>query len=124
MQWFGKDTADQTWSNFKTHFSNAHRSLQKVRGKQIQNTSFHQANSIAQQVDNNLTDLHRELRDTMTILTNASESSTPFHSSASAPMSPISHAASSVTNAEILKLVMQLQQQILDMGKGQQAIET
>ena len=124
MQWFEKDTADQTWSNFKTHFSNAHRSLRKVRGKEIKNTPFHQANSIAQRVDNNLSDLRNELRDTMTMLTSVSDSSTPFHSSASVPMSSISHTANSVTNAEILKLVMQLQQQILDMGKEKQAVET
>ena len=55
------------------------------------------------------------------MLTNASEVGTSFHSSASAPMSSISHAANSVTNAEILKLVMQLHQQVLDMGKGQKA---
>ena len=40
-----KSHIDQTWSNFKLHFSKAHENYIKIRGNSIRNSIYHQANA-------------------------------------------------------------------------------
>ena len=55
--WFEKPANQQTWFSFKLHFNKAHRALRKIRGKTIQQTPFHQANAVAQELNDNLNEL-------------------------------------------------------------------
>ena len=57
VDWFEKPSNEQTWNNFKTHFTQAHRALRKIRGKTIQNSPFHQANSIINNLNDNISNL-------------------------------------------------------------------
>ena len=43
--WFQKASADLTWSNFKTHFTDALTNLIKVRGASMANTPYKQTNN-------------------------------------------------------------------------------
>ena len=50
LTWYKKSQSDLTWSNFKTHFSQAHEDLIKVRGNFILNSIYHQGNSTVMQL--------------------------------------------------------------------------
>ena len=45
LTWYNRPVAEQTWANFKTHFTTAHTELSKVRGASMRGSSFHQANA-------------------------------------------------------------------------------
>ena len=51
INWFARPTAKHTWTNFKDHFDDAYKALEKVRGKTMRNTIFQaQANSVTSAV--------------------------------------------------------------------------
>ena len=51
LNWHNLPDIQQTWPNFKSHFSNARHNLKKVRGKTMRSTSYHQASMMAITMD-------------------------------------------------------------------------
>ena len=49
IEWYEKAEIEQTWNNFKTHFTEAQQQLRQVRGDTMRNTPFHQANLALQE---------------------------------------------------------------------------
>lgn len=49
LDWYTKPENEQTWFNFKVHFTNAQDELRRVRGETMENTAFQQANLAMQQ---------------------------------------------------------------------------
>jgi hypothetical protein len=43
-RWNKKEAADKTWTNFKTHFSMAHRQHKQMQGESAANYGYHSAN--------------------------------------------------------------------------------
>ena len=48
--WYERPVAEHTWQNFKTHFDTARELLRKIRGVDMQNSAFQQANLVAEEV--------------------------------------------------------------------------
>ena len=46
--WFNRPPTDMTWAIFKKHFSDAYKTLLKIRGNTMQNTPYHQVNQAIQ----------------------------------------------------------------------------
>lgn len=51
LNWHSRDPLDQTWTNYKSHFTTAREFLRKVCGKTRRSTGFHQANMIAENLN-------------------------------------------------------------------------
>ena len=49
-QWQNKPQAEKTWANFKIHFYEAQLQLKQIRGPTIQQSGFHHANTLAQEL--------------------------------------------------------------------------
>ena len=49
-KWYSRPAAEHTWNNFKNHFEDARELLKKVRGENMQTSSFQQANYVANEV--------------------------------------------------------------------------
>ena len=112
LEWNRKAEADKTWQTFKRHFSTVHRDLRKARGETMKNTSFHQAHNMAQDITASIEDLRTELRQSIASIAN--QSPVTHHSTShTTPMSSLSPTANSATSDELLKLVLQLQNQLL-----------
>ena len=52
--WYGRPAAEHTWQNFKTHFEEARELLRKIRGVDMQNSTFQHANIVAEEVRNDI----------------------------------------------------------------------
>ena len=48
--WISRPATDHTWSNFKTHFEEAHRLLRVVRGMMMRSSACHHTNTLSLQV--------------------------------------------------------------------------
>ena len=121
VEWFRAADRDKTWTNFKRYFSRVHRDLKKARGDTMKNTSFHQANNMANDITESISDLRSELRQSISALGNPPLNNHPFHASPhthqhsfnASPVSTLAPSANSATTDDLLKLVIQLQNQIL-----------
>ena len=107
-EWHNRDVAEHTWGNFKRHFSHAHRELRKIRGKSMKTTHFHQAHSIVDDINANISDLHNEIRDTLSTYTSDANTTT----TAPSPTSTLTHTANSVTTNDLLQMILQMQKQL------------
>ena len=59
--WYTRPQPEHTWVNFKAHFEEAQRKLKKVRGTQMQNSNFHSANSLVEEVRTDLNEFKHSL---------------------------------------------------------------
>ena len=113
LEWYELDDEDKTWPRFKSHFNAAHKALRKVRGKTIRSTSYFQANQVIAEVNSNINKMKTDILENMSLLHNQSQ---PYDSSSlSSPTLPTqasSVTSSNVSNAELLTLIQQLQQQL------------
>ena len=115
--WYDRPPAEKTWVNFKTHFSQAHRKLKKVRGTTMRNTTFHQVNQLAEQINNDFAHLESD------VLTSINEWSVARKTPDPPLMAPAPDRseqlatmnATIATNTEMLRLMQQLQQQLKNM---------
>ena len=114
LDWFEKPANQHTWQNFKLHFTQAHRALRKIRGKTIKNTPFHQANSIIHELNNNISTLRDEFRESISLITPQPPPSPyiPPQSPSPSPTSSLTPTANSVTTQDLLQIISQLQSQL------------
>ena len=105
-EWFEMNPANKNWDNFKTHFSNAHRTLKQIRGKAIQNTAFQQANSLVQSVNANLEDIRSEIN---SLALSRANTPPPEASTLTPPSDP---SMNSITTNDLLNLLIKLTQQL------------
>ena len=47
LNWYALAPQNQTYANFKQHFTDAQRELKQIRGARLRDTKFHQANQVA-----------------------------------------------------------------------------
>ena len=117
-EWHEKEDNEVSWEAFKRHFSAAYHALRKVRGTIIKHTPFHEANVMVQQLNDNISDLRSEFRNSMSMIGTPTNDNHYAHSSSSP--SSLSPSANSVTNESLLQLILQLQQQMITMQNPQQ----
>ena len=82
--WLRRPVADHTWANFKTHFEAARELLRKIRGADMANTAYHQANLIANSVRNDMEHTEQNLLQSIATLCAESTHSIANTSSANA----------------------------------------
>ena len=115
-EWFAKPTDQKTWSNFKRHFTRAHKDLRKVRGKTIRNTPYHQANNMVEKLTSDFQTMKSDLMESMSYMGQQQDSqvytSPTSTSSSQGIQSTITPSINAVTNEELLRLLQQLQQQL------------
>ena len=122
LEWFDLPAADKTWDRFKEHFLEAHRALKKVRGKTIRNTNFFQANMV-EEVNQNISKMKADILESMSVYHNNSH---PSYDASTYSTPTMTTQASSVTandtvsNADLLKLIQNLQAQILSQPMPKQ----
>lgn len=122
LNWHAKVEAEKTWANLKSHFNESCKALKKVRGANLDQTVFQQANMMAQtrhqehaavlaQIQNTLHEMHAAANDSPS----AVPSSTGTLSTPS--LDPILESINSVssTNAELLKIITKLQKDVKDL---------
>ena len=116
LTWYGRPVVEQTWVNFKTHFTAAQRQLKKIRGITMQNTPYHQVNQIAAQLSEDFTRLRTDVVNSVTDLVR--------HESPAAPPVPLPASqndqaammnATMATNAEMLRLIQDMQHQMAQL---------
>ena len=105
--WFDRPVGQQTWVNFKQHFTNAHKAMKKLNQLKVGNTmEFQQANVIQQMVLAAVEDL-----------TNEQQQQAPPPSTAS---EEVQHTA----NATIMETNQRLMQQMTEMMRLMQQMQT
>ena len=115
LEWFEIDAARKTWARFKRHFMAAHKALRKVRGKTVRDTNYFQANMM-EEMHRGMDRMKTDILESMSVMQNQS---LPNYSPSALTTSTMPTQASSVTNtsetvsnAELLRLIQQLQQQL------------
>ena len=115
--WYCRPTVEHTWTNFKSHFVTAHRALKKVRGPTMKNTAYHQAHLMTEHVSDDIQQLKSEvLAKVDSIVTPnqvSSESPVPSITPTVPAMYASTHSPSSSSDNEVLRLITQLQQQLI-----------
>ena len=48
IEWYNLPIHNQTWTQFKQHFTDAQNELRKIRGPKLRDTQFHQANQVSE----------------------------------------------------------------------------
>ena len=115
MQWEAKPQADKTWANFKTHFHEAQLQLKQIRGPTMQQSGFHHANMLAQELTTKFEE-HLAIRDSQLLSVMQSIPGLAETSSSSDSETSLSHTAnytsSDTVQLEILKLLKELRADI------------
>ena len=118
-QWENKQQNQKTWATFKTHFHEAQLQLKQIRGPTMQQAGYHHANSLAQQIQEQLQERDSQmiahLHNIPSLTTSSISSSEPSTSSSEEVYS--ANMVQDATQLEILKLLRQIQ---LDMKPQQQ----
>ena len=109
--WFARPVADQTWLNFKEHFTSAHRALKQIRGPTMRNTTF-QANLMAKQLTDNIERMKTEVLANVNALVTHTPASDHSHV---APSVPSVNATTSVTTEDLVRLIADLQQKVASL---------
>ena len=124
--WYNRHHTLQTYRDFKIHFTAAKKELQKVRGKRMKQTSFHQVNQVAQ-LQTDLSTMRDELVSSINTLAEARNAELVVaetllgQNTPPPPPEPTTHPipfttpsayATSTTNDEVLQLLRQMQQQM------------
>ena len=68
ITWFNRPTAQKTWDEFKTHFTQAHTELSRVRGSTMQGSVYHQANATIAALGNEIASIRTEVIDSINSL--------------------------------------------------------
>ena len=113
-----KPQAEKTWANFKTHFHEA----KQIRGPTIQQSGFHHANALAQELTSKVEE-HLSMRDSQLLsVIQSIPGLVAASSSSDSEDSPPQHIANSISTdnvqLEILKLLKELKTDI-KRGNGQ-----
>ena len=128
--WYNRHPTLQTYRDFKIHFTAAKKELKKVRGKRMNQTSFHQANQVTQ-LQTELATMRDELVSSINTLAEARNAeleateallaqnqhqtippSPPVPTTQPIPLAAPSANATTTTNDEILQLLRQMRQQM------------
>ena len=100
-KWYDRPTIQHTWVHFKTHFENAHTLLRKLRGKEMRNTAYHQANSLA-------TQMRSEIRLVEENVINACNELRTYQNETDENEPPLTHTANAVTGDPTQLAILQL----------------
>ena len=106
MKWVKKANADKTWPKFKTHFEAAHRVLKIVRGATMKSASYHQANSLTEQVLSELRNVQETVLDGIQQQIQDAEHATPPVNQAN------SMSTSDSSTIELMKMIEDLKNKI------------
>ena len=116
--WYDRPLIEKTWLNFKLHFSLAHRKLKKVRGTTVRNTTFHQVNQIAAKLSDDIATMKVDVLSRLNNWNDRHHPSSPvfvsqetLHADGANTMN-----ATVDSNAELLRLIQQLQSQVNDLS--------
>ena len=119
MSWYEKAEGDQTWSNFKTHFTEAQNQLRRVRGSTMHNTPFHQANlALQEEVRNDFQRMRDEVVNSLNMIAqdfNRDEEQQPPTTSNQAATFEASMNAATVQNQAIMQALGTLTSQMNNM---------
>ena len=110
--WFARPVADQTWLNFKDHFSSAHRALKQVRGPTMRSTTF-QANLMAEQLNENIERMKTEVLASVNALVTPTPA--PNHSQVATSAASVNATTTCVSNDDLVRLITDLQQQVANL---------
>jgi hypothetical protein len=121
-QWENKPQVEKTWTNFKTHFHEAQLQLKQIRGPTMQQSGFHHANALAQELTSKVEE-HLSMRDSQLLsVIQSIPGLVAASSSSDSEDSPPQHTANSISidnvQLEILKLLKELKTDI-KRGNGQ-----
>ena len=116
LNWYNKPLVDQTYANFKTHFTEAQKELKQVRGPKLRDTQYHQANEVTQ-LKAEMNRMKDEFMATMNVLTEASLAQEETEHQIEPPA--VQEAPSGL-NAAMLQLIQSMQKQLdaSTSGKG------
>ena len=126
IAWYNRHPTQKTFRDFKIHFTCAKRELQKVRGKKMKQTSFQQANQVAQ-LQSEFTTMRDELINGMNTLAEARNadleaaeailaSSQPPHTPLPVTTPAVNDASNNNVNGEMIQLLQQMQQQMTELS--------
>ena len=117
LTWYNRPVNDQTWVNFKTHFTTAHRELSKVRGASMRGSAFQQANATVEALTSEMLSIWNELVDSINSLSTV----TPPTEIVPPTLPPTIEETNQQMNAstrqqDIIDAIKQLQQQMITLN--------
>ena len=110
--WFAQPVADQSWFNFKNHFSSSHRGLKQGRGPTMRSTIF-QANLMAEHLNENIGWMKTEVLASVNAL--VTHTSVPTYSHVATPVASVNATTTSVTTDDLVRLITDLQQIVANL---------
>ena len=111
MEWLTRPIAQHTWINFKQHFSTAYRELKRIRGPTMRNSAFHQVNQVVEQLNDNFHQIRDEIIQSVNAITLTGDRDETIETSSPPESTPTMNEAND-TNAQLLRLVQQMQTQL------------
>ena len=120
LAWYTKPTNDQTWTNFKTHFTTAHTELSNVRGSTMRGSAFNQANATVEALSREMGDLRNDLIESINSLstvTPPTEILPPSNPTLLTipPVEQQQEMNATISNHTMIEAIAQLQQQMLEL---------
>ena len=108
-KWNNKAEGDKTWSNFKLHFQQAQQNLKDVRGPTMQQSGYHHANALADQIRTELqTKFQHRDTEIMSMLQSISDNSTITESTTPKQTESINITTQQNTQLEIIHLLHEM----------------
>jgi hypothetical protein len=127
--WFNRPANEKTWTIFKQHFTRALRELRRIRGPTLRSTAFHQAHQMAAELNTMNTNFNRlqdtvvksvqsishQIHDSFTSIPDTTQEPTQPPPAAAASTGDTMNATTNSVNAEMLRLIQQMQKQIINL---------
>ena len=114
--WIMRPVNNHTWSNFKTHFEEAHRVLRAVQEKTLRSAAYHHINSLASQV---LLEEKSVQENIMQVIeTHTSQIDTEYDKVTTPPQAQTANATTpDVVQLEMLRVIKDLQREMKELKK-------
>jgi hypothetical protein len=116
LTWYNRPVNDQTWVNFKTHFTTAHRELSKVRGASMRGSAFQQANATVEALTSEMMSIRNELVDSINSLSTVTPPTETVPPTLLPPIEDTNQQMNATTGQQaIIDAIKQLQQQMITL---------
>ena len=118
IDWLALPAAQQTWVDLKNHFNAAWRELKKILGPSMRNTAFHQAHQVASDLTDNFNQMRDEIVQSMNALAIQQREIDRAAEEAPAPAPAPSMNSTNDSNAQLLRVIQQMQEQLMNLSSN------
>ena len=119
ITWYARPNDQHTWANFKTHFTEAHTELSRVRGASMRGSAFHQANATVAALSAEMHNIRNDLVESINSLSfQESDDTSPPPTEESPPIDNHLLNAAMSNQTALITAIQDLQSQIRDLSSS------